>query len=383
MEPAPGAYAALPVWRSREHYLQVVVPLALQLRPDALEIRDGGRARRVRLETFMAWISAEAEAADGATGRGIRITPKQISERLGRSERTVQTCRAAARRLGLLVDVVAGRQLSLIERLEAYANGSRQRGLANESALTVPSWLRPHLPHHEHPVNRQSRSRGSLRRPRRAVDNQARRRPQTDAHVQRCTPPSGPEGPPPSSSSPMATPTTFATSAMAASPAQTPRAAPNRPRPQTTLRAGTRLARALIARIPWLRGTQPGRIAPLVAKFERARLTWRANDIVAAIDATNARMGWTSLTSAHIRTTSYAVLAHYLTPLDVDADHPRLHVELAADARRAETADRRAAIAANEAQKSCSPADRAAEARAILQNARREATRVVGQEDEC
>lgn len=323
----------------------------------------------MRQETFLKWIRAEAEAADGATGRGVRITPKQIAARIDMSERTVQTCRAAARQLGLLVDVVAGRRLSFVERLEAHANGSKQRGLANESCLTVPSWLRPHLPHHEHQAATVERSHGSSRRPRRAVDNRPNQTRKSRSHLPRCTPPSGSTGPTCTSPSPVVTPTTFATSATER--ARTPGATPA---PRTGRggkpRAGLRLAQALTARVPWLRETtRPGNISTQLAKFEQARLPWTAADIIAALDATNQRLGWTSLTTEHIRTTGHAVLARYLEDLDVDADHPRLHHELAADERRAEQA-RHAERATKQAQKSSPNADYTA-AKAQLRSMRR------------
>lgn len=376
MQAPAGAYAQLPAWRSREHYMTVVLPAALAARPDATAIHDRGHRRRVAVDTFTRVLWVHALAADDATGRGIRITTAQAATVAGCSERTVQHCRAIARELGLLADVVHGRQLTLDERLTAYEQGSKQRGLANESCLTLPRWLLGYLPAHE-PMFHRSRSRPP--RPKKAartndygvgehrhthrqgsgktardgdecasVDNRAGE----NLSVECCTPP-------------CRTPDTNSTSVGCQPPTITPQTAKTAPPAPTsgrnterTARAGMHLARQLVARLPWLRvTTRPGRIAPMLARFERASMPWTAADILAAVNAVNARMGWTALTSQHVRTNGHAVLAYYLRHLDVDADHPRLWQAVAEQQRRREQARRRADHARARAQRIDTPAD--------------------------
>lgn len=362
--------------------MAVVAPAILAARPDATVIHDQGRRRRVAVDTFVRVLWVHALAADDATGRGIRITTAQAAAAAGCSERTVQHSRAIARELGLLVDVVHGRQLTLDERLEAYERGSKQRGLANESALTTPSWLVPYLLPYEDAYGRSSARKSRPQRPRRAAAAAAELDPVADPgvddsaaresfSVERCTPPPRPPGS--TQRFPTCLASTFtpqaATAASPASKAGTQPRSASTPS-QRSRRVGLRLARELTARLPWLRATtRPGRIAPMLARFEQGgTLTWTAKDIIAAIDAVNVRMGWTSVTSQHVRTNGHAVLAYYVRHLDVDADHPRLGQVLAAEQRREAQARRRVELKQARAQRVDPPTALIAQIRRELRN---------------
>lgn len=377
-----GAYARLPVWRSRSWYLQVVAPAALAARPDALRIEDGGRTRRINPATWLRWLQTEADAADSATGRGIRLTPRQVAERAGMSTRYVQHCRAVARTLGLLVDVVHGRHLTRNERLEAYEQGSRQRGLANESCLTVPTWLRGHLGEYEqqHMKDRPRRRGTRPKKPRRTVrpsntapvDSHTHRHQENPDSGECCTPPCRDPGPTETFSESLTTAFTLQ-AAMAASPARTTRGHQHRHdrrtrRPHHDLSAGYQLAQTVTAAIPWLRNarTHPQRIAPMLTRFATAHLPWTADDIINALDQINTRMGWTALTSTHIKTNPWAVLASYLRHLDPDADHPRLPHLLAADHARSAAAQARIDHATAIANRSPNPEHHATRIRHML-----------------
>src|SRR5699024_2316358 len=95
----------------------------------------------VARDTFRTWARHESLHANITSGRQLIVRPDTIALTMECATRTVQRCRAAARELGLLVDVQAGRMLTLAESMQARYQGSPQRGFANESALTVPAWL--------------------------------------------------------------------------------------------------------------------------------------------------------------------------------------------------------------------------------------------------
>jgi hypothetical protein len=284
-----GSYSRVPAWKSRAHWLNLVVPLALSSRPEVL------RRHRVNPDTFRFWARTESlYAQDQATGRRVVVRPDVVAAVAEMSERHVQRCRAAARDLELLVDVVPGRMLTETECYTARRNGSPQRGLSTESAFAVPAWL----------------------------GGKAWSQPCFGGHV---TPTSGT----PRSPLQVTVPTTSALNRsaktkVAAPPPQhlqgrSPRKRGRRPSPACAYG----LARALQALVPWLRHEQPGRLAPALTRFANASPAWTARDIVDAIDQVNQRHGWTSLTSQHVKTRPAAVLAYYLRDLDVHADHPR------------------------------------------------------------
>lgn len=284
-----GAYSRVPAWKGRGHWLNVVVPLALSSRPAVL------RRHRISCGTFRLWARTESlYAQDRATGRRVIVRPDIVAAVAELSERHVQRCRAAARELGLLVDVVLGRMLTEEECYRARRQGSPQRGLSTESAFTVPRWM----------------EKGVWAR--------------TYA-VERVTPTSGRT--PVSSKTSLSVRSTFtrqATTNAAALPPQHQRQRSTRKRRRRRAQAPAYgLARALQALVPWLRHEQPGRLAPALTRFAKASPTWTARDLIDAIDQINTRNHWTSLTSQHIKSRPAAVLAYYLRDLDVHADHPR------------------------------------------------------------
>lgn len=312
--PTPGAHTGQVCWTSRRHYLSVVVPLALQLYPEALT-RHG-----VDRDTVVSYVAVLAEAADHGSGRRVQLTNPQIAAAVGCSTRHVRRCRRVAEDLGLYRTITPGRLMTKVERLRAWKDGSRHRGLANEAALVVPRWLVPHLP--------------SL-----SVS------PATLLHTPTSSARSGDDVHPPSGSAVGTTQTVssrfVARSARTASPASTapgrvitptvpthrdrnhakrkkPRAKPSK------LRAGYRLACAVIRHIRWLHKVEPGRMAGGLARFERAG--WTAIDVRDAIEQMHARLGWDSPTTASLRAPGWGLFAWYLARLDVQADHPRVPV---------------------------------------------------------
>ncbi|RQN02028.1 hypothetical protein EHW97_14835 [Aeromicrobium camelliae] len=81
----------------------------------------------------------DALDADVATGRNLRTSQTVAAARVGRSERTIRRARAVSVRLGVLVELYRGRELSGEERLALYDEkpGHGQRGYPNVYAVTV------------------------------------------------------------------------------------------------------------------------------------------------------------------------------------------------------------------------------------------------------
>ena len=129
----PGSYRGIPVWHGREHWLNAVLPAALD-RNDAARKRHG-----VNRATMLHWARIETGyVQDQRTGRRCIVRPDTVASVMGVTTRTVQRCRGLARELGVYVDVAVGRMLTLEECHAARRAGSRQRGLSNESAFTIP-----------------------------------------------------------------------------------------------------------------------------------------------------------------------------------------------------------------------------------------------------
>lgn len=285
----PAAYAGLRPWRSREHWLEVVVPAAIAARPEAMA------RHAVSPDTLRYYLKTLSLHADERDGRRTIVRPDRLAELMEVSERTVQRAQALAAELGLYVVVVAGRMLTMAETVKAREGGSRQRGLSNEAALVVPEHL--HIPD---PLPRVPTDRDDVT-PTRGV-------------------PAVPENPSGNCS--------FARSPKAQKrPARPGRGA--RP-PRRYDPAALDLALELREAVPWLREVAPGRFEPGLRRFANARLPWAARDVVAEIDATNARMGWSSPTAGKVRN-PHALLARYLRGLDVEADHPRLFLDPTAE----------------------------------------------------
>lgn len=257
----PGAYRGIPAWHGREHWLTAVLPAALDSN-DAARRRHG-----VNHETMLRWARIESGyVQDQRTGRRCIVRPDTVASVMGATTRTVQRCRALARELGVYVDVVPGRMLTLEECHAARRAGSRQRGLSNETAFTIPPGLLS------------------------AVDTVTPTRGRASHEKQL------PKNPSPRSQ-------------------HEQKAAASRRRPDPTGRA-RRLAHELIAALAWLRGESPGRIAPCLTRFALADPPWTAADLAAALHSRNLRLGRSAPTSDRIRTRPAAMLAVMLRDLD-------------------------------------------------------------------
>ncbi|MFY0409783.1 hypothetical protein [Solicola sp. PLA-1-18] len=290
------AYGTLPTWRSRWHWLNIVVLLA------ATERREVLAEHGVSIESFRAWARAESLYAELATGRRCIVRPDTVASLLEVSTRTVQRCRAAARDLGLVVDVVQGRMLSATECFQARYQGSPQRGMANESALTVPAWLG---------LAAWPGNTGS-------VDTVT----PTSGRAQSAENPADTYGLPRGASGIPATPS--------ARQHQLARfeGVPNLGWLQSRLceAAAAALATELVVRVPFLNQESPKRLTPMLRRFVRGALPWTAADVLAHITVTDRARQQPAFTADRIRTRPAAVLAGYLRGVDPQDDHPRTHV---------------------------------------------------------
>lgn len=126
--------AAVPAWSSRRSHLAVLRGLARQKHTKTL-----CRAAQIAVDTWLAVAINDAYDADDATGRGMRTSQAVAAARVGRSERTVRRARAVSVRLGVLVELYRGRELSGDERLSLYDEkpGHKQRGFPNVYAVAV------------------------------------------------------------------------------------------------------------------------------------------------------------------------------------------------------------------------------------------------------
>lgn len=275
-----GAYAQIPAWSGREHWLMVDMPAVLA-RSHA-ELAEAG----VSVRTFTRWAEVETMyCGDERTGRRCVVKPITVAKVAGLGKSTVQKCRALAEKLGLRVVVFRGRMLNVQEKFQAWKAGSRQRGLSSEAAFTVPK----------------------------SVDNQPAD-PPTETPTR---------GMGPSSEKSPSSGLTY----RAASDERTETATPLRPkrrRAPRDRRAST-VARDLQAQVPWLGGCTLSEIIPSVHKCAtNALMPWTAYDVITHMNAVNQRLGYTSLTPTFIRTSPAAVLAWYLRGVDAQADHPRM-----------------------------------------------------------
>lgn len=270
-----GANAGVPAWQSRTHWLETVVPAALELMPEH-------RARLVSEDLLIRYLKVRSGYAHTATGRGAIVRPDTLASVLGVKKRQVQNAQKVARAMGLEVVIQIGRMLTWAERMEAMRSGSNQRGLATEVSFTTPEALRK----------------------------------STAGPVDVCTPP-------------RRTKSSYKTPGDLISPnaasGEKKDAAPPRAitKGVARRRAGTRLAAELTTLIPWLRHEQPGRLGPALTRFATAETPWNAQDIALALTDLSRRRGHTAgLTVDRIATRPAVVLAGLLRQLDVEADHP-------------------------------------------------------------
>lgn len=283
--PRAGAYSAHPGWLSRRHFLTVAVPRLLRHPHTRRVLHTHG----VDPDTFRRWVETESRAAgQPSNGRDVRVRADTVARRAGLCERHVQRCRAAARELGVLVDVLPGRRLTMSECAAfRYHDGGHLVGFCTVSAFVVPAWLWSLSPLPQ--VGAQAAGKVT------AVCGQG-----------------GPSGP--------------AERGTAAPPALTDRGSspPHRKQVRKPAQTGADiatlgLARALVGRVGWLGSTSPWRLRQTLRRFAVAG--WTAADVVAAMDATQARMSWTTPTRGQVAR-PWAFLARYLRDLDTQADHP-------------------------------------------------------------
>ncbi|MDE9364007.1 hypothetical protein PZ938_00160 [Luteipulveratus sp. YIM 133132] len=272
MAPA-GAYSPTQAWRSREHWLTVVVPVTIALDRDRLR----GRVSEALLLRYLRL--ASLYAVDQRTGRCCIVRPDTLASVLAVSARSVQRCRQVARELGLEHVALAGRMLTMPERVEAQRTGSRQRGLSTEVGFVVPR----RIPRYLWTVT-----------PSRGRPGEMKSHP--------------------------------ATSSPHAARGEMKDAAPPRHRPKgrTDRRAG-RLAALLVQIVPWLAAERPRRCAPALHRFATAEPAWSAAELSSALADVVRRRGHQPgrLTADRIRTRPAVVLADLLHDLDPVADHPR------------------------------------------------------------
>jgi hypothetical protein len=268
-----GAYSTVPAWRSREHWVTYAVPAAIAHHREVL------RKLHVSETQLREWAKVKSGYAHQSTGRRCVVRPDTLAAVLGVSERHVQNINRAAREIGLEVVALNGRMLTRDEKHHCWRSGSRQRGLATESALTVPSVLRL-------VVDSFTPARGRGFSPKTSI---IRSSPRGLAAKQ--------EG------------------------AATPPHPQERRRRKKTAR---RLASDVVLAVPWLASESPGRLVPTLMRFATAPEPWTAPDVVAVIESHAIRTGRGAIRADRIRTRPAALLASILRGLDVMADHPGL-----------------------------------------------------------
>ena len=323
--------APLVQWSSREHWLRVVVPAAIEAAPDhaktatgAIKVSNGS----VAAATLLIYAEQLSKFADERTGRRCIVRVDKLAELLEFHKRTVQRCQEALERLGVYVVMLPGRMLDEDETYRARRGGSRQRGLANDAALVVPHWL----------------PRDAVRKPAPPSSRPSLRLILGGRLGDHVTSTSGnyrnssnylsvvPSASTQSTSGRRKEPTPSAPRRRK-SAASRRRKAPQEPQ-NGAVSASRRVydpsalhvAFDLTERLSWLRDVPPGRIEPMLRRFTGARLAWTAADVVAALDFANRRLGRASMTHTLVRN-PVALLAKNLRDLDVDADHPRLDDE--------------------------------------------------------
>ncbi|MGO2519961.1 MAG: hypothetical protein ACTH8F_07560 [Microbacterium sp.] len=124
---------AVPVSPGRKIMLRIIHALASQ--PYVAQLcHDQG----IAVDTWYAIAVNDALDAD-SNGRGLRTSQTVAAARVNRSERTVRRARAISVRIGILVELYRGRELTRSERLELVqaTPGHRQRGIPNVYAVTV------------------------------------------------------------------------------------------------------------------------------------------------------------------------------------------------------------------------------------------------------
>lgn len=271
-----GAYRGIPTWGTRDIWLHAV-RTSIDAHPELLS------RYHVSRDTVVKYADTLALYAHPRTGRRCIVANKTLRDLAGISESSIDRARRVLDDIGLRRLVYPGRRLTLDECMTARQRGCRQTGLANEAALTIPIPLWKTLTSDDSCPTRDTPTRGAPPAP--------QNRTVSDTY-----PPDDNNARPPAAQ-------------------HQPQRADRRP--------GLALALALRQRVGWLHTEQPGRLAPLLTKYATGPLPWTPDDIVTHLDRCNARGGWTSITTDHVRTRPAALLAFYLRGVDPQADHPR------------------------------------------------------------
>ena len=273
-----GAYAQLPVWKSRDHWLAFVVPVALHINAATLH-------GRVSTKLMTRYLTVRSGYANASTGRRCIVRPDTIASVLGVLPRTVKLLAKIAREIGLEVVIETGRMLTMEERWPLIRRGSRQRGLSTEVAFTVPRYLGRKVWINTPPRGPSVRGKHHLKTTHLTHDK----------------------------------PTASGRTTDAASPRLTERD-PRR------IAAARTLAADLARNLHWCRSEPLSRLTPALTRFATATTPWTASDIITALrdQALRRDQNLDELRIEQIRTRPAAVLAGLLRDLDVDADHPGL-----------------------------------------------------------
>ena len=269
-----GAYARVPVWVSREHWLATVVPVALAFHAEKL-------ARRVSPELMRRYLTVRSGYALAGTGRRCIVRPDTLASVLQTATRTVQLCQRVAREIGLEVVIQTGRMLNVTECTAARRRGSRQRGLSTEVAFTCPTatprdlWI--FTPTRGNPLPAHLDYENPSFKPKRAAHG-----PGEDA------------------------------------------ASPRQPQRRSSDRSAVRkLAVQMAHTLPWLASEGPRRLAPALTRFLACTPSWTAEDLVLALADAALRQGRRSpLADRAVRTRPAVLFAAMLRELDEQADHP-------------------------------------------------------------
>jgi len=136
-----GAYARVPCWWSAQRWLEHVERVYrrhyLLVRHQLVATTGGG----ISLPAVLAVAAAHAAAADFTTGRnswpllGQTGADRGMTAATGRGERTISRARTFLRLVGLATEVQAGRQRTLLERLDSAERGDKSRGWTAVYAL--------------------------------------------------------------------------------------------------------------------------------------------------------------------------------------------------------------------------------------------------------
>jgi len=140
--PVPaGAYAGVPCWWSAQRWLAHVERVYrrhyLLVRHQLVATTGGG----ISLRTVLAVATEHAAAADFTTGRnswpllGQTGAQRGMTAATGLGERTITRARTFLRLVDLATNVQAGRQRTLLERLDSAERGDKNRGWAAVYAL--------------------------------------------------------------------------------------------------------------------------------------------------------------------------------------------------------------------------------------------------------